>query len=49
LAATLGFFFVSLVSVWCFFAAVGSAILVAYFFSPEARIASRWRDHVAHS
>jgi hypothetical protein len=31
LAVTLGFFFVSLVSVWCFFAAVGSAILVGYF------------------
>lgn len=34
LAITLGFFFVSLVSVWCFFAALASAILVAYFFSP---------------
>ncbi len=31
LAVTLGFFFVSLVSVWCFFAAIASAILVAYF------------------
>jgi hypothetical protein len=33
LAVTLGFFFVSLVSVWCFFAAIASAILVAYFYS----------------
>lgn len=31
LAITLGFFFVSLVSVWCFFAALASAILVAHF------------------
>jgi hypothetical protein len=31
LAITLGFFFVSLVSVWCFFAAVASAILVGHF------------------
>lgn len=31
LAITLGFFFVSLVSVWCFFAALASAILVGYF------------------
>jgi hypothetical protein len=48
LAVTLGFFFVSLVSVWCFFAAVASAILVAYFW-PDARIANRRRNHVAHS
>jgi len=34
LAITLGFFFVSLVSVWCFFAAIASAILVTYFYSP---------------
>jgi hypothetical protein len=34
LAITLGFFFVSLVSVWCFFAAIAGAILVGYF----------WRD-----
>jgi len=34
LAVTLGFFFVNLVSVWCFFAAIASAILVGYF----------WRD-----
>ena len=31
LAITLGFFFVSLVSVWCFFAAIASAILVGHF------------------
>jgi hypothetical protein len=31
LAVTLGFFFVSLVSVWCFFAAIASAILVGHF------------------
>ena len=31
LAVTLGFFFVSLVSVWCFFAALASAILVGHF------------------
>ena len=31
LAVTLGFFFVNLVSVWCFFAAIASAILVARF------------------
>jgi hypothetical protein len=31
LAATLGFFFVSLVSVWCFFAAIASVILVGHF------------------
>jgi hypothetical protein len=31
LAITLGFFFVSLVSVWCFFAALASAILVGHF------------------
>lgn len=31
LAITLGFFFISLVSVWCFFAALASAVLVAYF------------------
>jgi hypothetical protein len=34
LAITLGFFFVTLVSVWCFFAATASAILVAHFHSP---------------
>ncbi|HXR94486.1 MAG TPA: DUF6629 family protein [Rhizomicrobium sp.] len=42
LAVTLGFFFVNLVSVWCFFAALASAILVVYFYSPSG-------DHVAHS
>jgi hypothetical protein len=31
LAVTLGFFFVSMVSVWCFFAAIASAILVGHF------------------
>ncbi len=31
LAITLGFFFVSLVSVWCFFAALASAVLVMHF------------------
>lgn len=31
LAITLGFFFVNLVSVWCFFAALASAVLVGYF------------------
>ena len=31
LAVTLGFFFVNLVSVWCFFAAIASAILVGHF------------------
>jgi hypothetical protein len=31
LAVSLGFFFVSLVSVWCFFAAIASAILVGHF------------------
>lgn len=31
LAVTLGFFFVSLVSVWCFCAALASAILVGHF------------------
>jgi len=31
LVVTLGFFFVSLVSVWCFFAAIASAILVGHF------------------
>jgi hypothetical protein len=31
LGITLGFFFVNLVSVWCFFAAIASAILVGHF------------------
>lgn len=31
LALTLGFFFVSLVSVWCYFAALASLVLVAHF------------------
>ena len=34
LAVSLGFFFVNLVSVWCFFAAVASAILVGHFWRP---------------
>ncbi|HUO01318.1 MAG TPA: DUF6629 family protein [Rhizomicrobium sp.] len=36
LAVTLGFFFVNLVSVWCFFAAIASAILVAHFWRASA-------------
>jgi len=35
LAITLGFFFVSLVSVWCFFAALASAILVGHFWRAQ--------------
>jgi hypothetical protein len=38
LAITLGFFFVSLVSVWCFFAALASAILVRYFWRAPAPV-----------
>ncbi|HEV7959612.1 MAG TPA: DUF6629 family protein [Rhizomicrobium sp.] len=37
LAITLGFFFVSLVSVWCFFAALASAILVCYFWRAQPK------------
>jgi hypothetical protein len=38
LAITLGFFFVSLVSVWCFFAAIASAILVGHFWRAQAAL-----------
>ncbi|HKD48113.1 MAG TPA: DUF6629 family protein [Rhizomicrobium sp.] len=45
LTITLGLFFVSLVSVWCFFAALSSAILVAYFFSATNNPAVQyWRE-----
>jgi hypothetical protein len=40
LAITLGFFFVSLVSVWCFFAAIASAILVGHFWRVGLRLRS---------
>jgi hypothetical protein len=38
LAITLGFFIVNLVSVWCFFAAIASAILVGHFWRVRLRL-----------
>ncbi len=36
LVASLLFFFVNFLSVWCFFAAAGSIVICAYFFGPAA-------------
>lgn len=49
LAVTLGFFFVNLVSVWCFFAALASAVLVAYFHSPGKASMISGKDDAARS